>query len=264
MKNMTEEYLGYAEFKKQHTKLLQSQKWKDTRKQILDRDKQCLVCESTDTLHIHHKKYSMPLKNSFFDHNNLITLCQKCHSNVAHPDKNKPIKFNNNKQTNQGEVWVLSKNGVVMGVTDNEQLALKIKKIHNKEIYEQDFENSVDYQKFNLNHVAQQGILFKYFHNITKQDDWIDDSRLEKQGEIEEWWKISIFDNTDILLEAELFAPDTDTAIDQGRALTHNILNQKIPKVSALNSIFKAVKKQPHKPKETYIDNNDIETLEQN
>jgi len=57
---------------------LKSAKWKFLRKQILDRDNhQCVMCESTTRLEIHHLTYKRLTDERLSD---LVTLCHMCHS----------------------------------------------------------------------------------------------------------------------------------------------------------------------------------------
>ena len=74
---------------------LTSDKWKNKRLQILNRDNyQCQYCKSTKNLQVHHKYYSKYPNGKMVEPWNypddaLITLCQNCHTRVHN---NKAIK----------------------------------------------------------------------------------------------------------------------------------------------------------------------------
>ncbi|MGL5713601.1 MAG: HNH endonuclease [Paraclostridium sp.] len=59
---------------------LKSDEWKRIKKLVLERDNnKCILCDSEDNLHIHHKTYQNIFKE--IDHmDDLITLCSKCHT----------------------------------------------------------------------------------------------------------------------------------------------------------------------------------------
>lgn len=67
--------------------LLFHHKWKEKRKEILNRDQyRCVICKSDKELQIHHRQYHFLLnQNQFrlpwdYEDNLLITLCESCHS----------------------------------------------------------------------------------------------------------------------------------------------------------------------------------------
>jgi len=49
---------------------------------ILDRDERCVVCESTDRLHVHHWDNSGRSETCNNTLDNLATLCSQCHSDI--------------------------------------------------------------------------------------------------------------------------------------------------------------------------------------
>ena len=64
----------------QHSKYLQTKRWKDKRILVLERDNnQCQKCGSTDNLHVHHLTYKH-WRNEELEE--LITLCSSCHSSI--------------------------------------------------------------------------------------------------------------------------------------------------------------------------------------
>ena len=70
-----EETSTYAQY-------LRSDKWREIRKKILERDGyKCKFCGSTENLRVHHKSYESIYEEEFAL-NDLITLCDKCHSEL--------------------------------------------------------------------------------------------------------------------------------------------------------------------------------------
>ena len=71
--------------KKCYRNLLNDDRWKDKRKEILERDNhRCCWCGSSENLQVHHKYYEKYPNGSFVDpwdypNNALITLCKGCH-----------------------------------------------------------------------------------------------------------------------------------------------------------------------------------------
>lgn len=67
---------------KSYFDFLKSEYWNGIRKKILKRDNyKCTICYSTKDLQVHHTTY----KNHFSEHkhlNDLITCCDKCHTNI--------------------------------------------------------------------------------------------------------------------------------------------------------------------------------------
>jgi len=67
--------LSYADY-------INSKPWAILRKQVLERDNhRCRLCDSTDNLHVHHRRYPTA-KNEWSEDclDALTTLCQTCHS----------------------------------------------------------------------------------------------------------------------------------------------------------------------------------------
>ena len=57
----------------------QSEKWKETREEVLERDDhECQACGTDDDLHVHHIQ-PISAGGPRFDTNNLVTLCNHCH-----------------------------------------------------------------------------------------------------------------------------------------------------------------------------------------
>lgn len=65
--------------------LLFRPEWKAKRKEIIERDKCCVVCESSEVLQVHHRQYHFIVRENRFKmpwdyaNNLLITLCEQCH-----------------------------------------------------------------------------------------------------------------------------------------------------------------------------------------
>lgn len=59
-------------------KLELKKKWWDTRQAVIQRDKGCVICGSTERMNVHHI-IPREVEKYFFDVNNLITLCIKHH-----------------------------------------------------------------------------------------------------------------------------------------------------------------------------------------
>ena len=61
---------------------LRSEKWKNIRNQVLERDKyKCKICGTTEKLRVHHKNY----ENIYQEENalcDLVTLCENCHKEL--------------------------------------------------------------------------------------------------------------------------------------------------------------------------------------
>ena len=55
---------------------LQSQKWRDKRSLVIQRDKCCQLCGATSQLEVHHLSYRL-LTEEPLEH--LVTLCRSCH-----------------------------------------------------------------------------------------------------------------------------------------------------------------------------------------
>ena len=65
---------------KAHKSYIQTKKWKQIRKEVLERDgRKCVICGSKSRLEIHHKTYEN-WKNENLDE--LVTLCKTCHTTV--------------------------------------------------------------------------------------------------------------------------------------------------------------------------------------
>ena len=58
-----------------------SDKWRERRKRILERDNyHCMLCHSTERLEVHHNTYQ---RFSNEDDDDLVTLCRECHERVT-------------------------------------------------------------------------------------------------------------------------------------------------------------------------------------
>lgn len=65
-----------------YSDFLQTQYWKAIREAILLRDyKQCQTCNSTESLHVHHKTYEHRGEEYNYPQD-LITLCANCHGRI--------------------------------------------------------------------------------------------------------------------------------------------------------------------------------------
>ncbi|ACU57536.1 hypothetical protein Cpin_0027 [Chitinophaga pinensis DSM 2588] len=80
--------------------LLFDPQWKAKRNEILTRDQQkCIICQSQDNLHVHHRQYHFDTQLGKFkppwDYSNhlLITLCERCHQRGHKKYKVPTIKF---------------------------------------------------------------------------------------------------------------------------------------------------------------------------
>lgn len=73
--------------KSEYSALIESPEWQKTRKEIIKRDVSCVLCGSTEELQVHHRKYSRPFKDKFFDHSHLVTLCRQCHEYVTNQQR---------------------------------------------------------------------------------------------------------------------------------------------------------------------------------
>ena len=54
--------------------------WKQTRKRIIERDKGCLICSSTKTLHVHHVYDKSTYPRHCLTTRYLVTMCKDCHT----------------------------------------------------------------------------------------------------------------------------------------------------------------------------------------
>ena len=58
-------------------------KWKEWRKLVLARDNHsCILCTSTNSLHVHHIKMKHLYPELFYNLNNCVTLCSSCHHSI--------------------------------------------------------------------------------------------------------------------------------------------------------------------------------------
>lgn len=66
-----------------YDQMLQTTEWSFTRKAIIDRDRCCTMCSSTNNLQVHHTfYYRMKTYPWLYPKNSLITLCDKCHAEI--------------------------------------------------------------------------------------------------------------------------------------------------------------------------------------
>lgn len=79
----------------EYGRLINSPEWLAIREVVLQRDKTCVLCGSTDRLSVHHRKYSSPMLNHFFDPDYLVTLCYDCHELVTDTQRRKRYKIKN-------------------------------------------------------------------------------------------------------------------------------------------------------------------------
>jgi len=74
--------------KKEYEEYRNSEHWKYVRGLILERDnKECKFCGSDDKLNVHHIRYDNLGKERLGD---LITLCERCHTNFHEPKLDEP------------------------------------------------------------------------------------------------------------------------------------------------------------------------------
>lgn len=70
-----------TELKKQNSKA--KEKWEQVRKQVLERDNfKCVVCGKPAT-QVHHIHLRSKRKDLMYEKNNLVSLCDKCHSHFS-------------------------------------------------------------------------------------------------------------------------------------------------------------------------------------
>lgn len=79
----------------EYGRLISSPEWTQIREVVLQRDKTCVICGSTDRLSVHHRRYSSPMINHFFDPDFLVTLCHECHEMVTDAQRRKRYKTKN-------------------------------------------------------------------------------------------------------------------------------------------------------------------------
>lgn len=80
-----------------YEQLLQTEQWKDRRKEILERDNhQCLCCGAKDNLQVHHRQYHRDAISGekiapwLYAGKYFITLCESCHQ-LGHKNFNIPL-----------------------------------------------------------------------------------------------------------------------------------------------------------------------------
>lgn len=75
---------------------LMTETWRDIRKRVLNRDKRrCRLCDSPKKLRVHHRNYPKVFGEESL--NDLITLCEKCHT-LFHGNNYIKIKKNKAKK----------------------------------------------------------------------------------------------------------------------------------------------------------------------
>lgn len=79
--------LGSVKCKSEYSDYLNSDDWKNKRKEILTRDNNiCQICKGTAEC-VHHLTYAHIRNEYFFE---LISLCKSCHIEHYHPERKKP------------------------------------------------------------------------------------------------------------------------------------------------------------------------------
>lgn len=68
--------------------LYRSYRWKQLRAKIIKAHPFCSVCSSTDNLSVHHIVPPKGDEALFFDENNLVVLCMKCHNKETNYEVN--------------------------------------------------------------------------------------------------------------------------------------------------------------------------------
>jgi hypothetical protein len=83
--------------KSTYSDLLKSPEWQKKRLVIMKRDKfTCKLCkDKTSTLHIHHKSYTPGKKPWEYPDDNLVTLCEYCHTFVEEAKSWEGFDINN-------------------------------------------------------------------------------------------------------------------------------------------------------------------------
>ena len=79
---------------KSYSQYLSSKRWKEKRKQVIERQKKCQRCDATKNLHVHHVTYKN-IGNELDE--DLLLLCRSCHAkehNVNDRSEESFVKFN--------------------------------------------------------------------------------------------------------------------------------------------------------------------------
>ena len=72
-----------AKYKLDYKKQLSQPEWFSKRKEIIERDKSCVVCKTDKTLEVHHLYYENDNRPAWdYDNESMITLCRKCHYDI--------------------------------------------------------------------------------------------------------------------------------------------------------------------------------------
>jgi len=69
-------------------------RWRQLRKQILSKQPYCNKCGSDVNLQIHHITEPRGNEELFFDENNLITICDKCHRIITQKEISRRVNLN--------------------------------------------------------------------------------------------------------------------------------------------------------------------------
>ena len=72
--------------------LYRSSKWRNLRKLIIQRDECCVLCGTVDNLQVHHINKAQDL---FFDGDNLMVLCLRCHSKQTRTEQTRKNNVSN-------------------------------------------------------------------------------------------------------------------------------------------------------------------------
>ena len=68
------------EYHKTRSSFYNQPKWRNLRKEILDEQKSCYVCNSTLDPHVHHIQNRKEYPDKAYDKDNLIVMCNSCHT----------------------------------------------------------------------------------------------------------------------------------------------------------------------------------------
>lgn len=63
--------------------LYNTRKWKNLRASHLETNPECAVCGTTELLQVHHIKKPNGNEDLFYDADNLMTVCRRCHFEIT-------------------------------------------------------------------------------------------------------------------------------------------------------------------------------------
>jgi 5-methylcytosine-specific restriction protein A len=71
---------------KSNKELYSTMQWNKLRAKLLEEQSSCFKCGSIDNLHVHHIIPPRGDKELFFDTNNLVVICSKCHRIITNKE----------------------------------------------------------------------------------------------------------------------------------------------------------------------------------